>query len=508
MDRRTFLIGMSGLAGAAAWSPRVVAAEPVYHVVYPGSTTREEARDFLEAIAGQLGPDVAAHLQVARSGDAFVVIYDRSGVREPHDKAQAVDVARRHDDLLRAALDEDRVFAAVIGSDELTDVWNIRYGAPGTKADLQARFDTVARMLGDGVAKALVIEQIDGDVHQLVYKRMGDQASTDKVAAHHASLLRRDGIGATAVPDAFFEITFDGSSDPGDAAPVACATAEAVEAVDTGEAGDAPLVAAHAVDQAPLGEQINDRVQDLRRRGQVSSVERTAWVVYDLVAEQTLAAINADRPMQAASMIKPFVALAFFHQVSKGRLVYGSTSTSHVERMIRDSSNTSTNWVMKAVGGPAACQRILDQAYGSIARNVRIVEYIPAGGCTYRNLSSGNDYVRLLKALWHDDVPYAKELRRVMNLPGPDRLFRDVPDIPAGTEVYNKTGTTAMCCGDMGILVARSRGGERVPYILVGIIERSVRTDSYTAWQQSRGNVIRAISGLTYRWLKPRYDLA
>ena len=50
----------------------------------------------------------------------------------------------RHDDLLRAALDEDRVFAAVIGSDELTDVWNIRYGAPGTKADLQARFDAVA----------------------------------------------------------------------------------------------------------------------------------------------------------------------------------------------------------------------------------------------------------------------------------------------------------------------------------------------------------------------------
>ncbi len=43
----------------------------------------------------------------------------------------------------------------------------------------------------------------------------------------------------------------------------------------------------------------------------------------------------------------------------------------------------------------------------------------------------------------------------MMSLHGIDRLYTDVPSVPEGTRVYNKTGSTAMCCGDMGILVAR-----------------------------------------------------
>jgi beta-lactamase class A len=94
-----------------------------------------------------------------------------------------------------------------------------------------------------------------------------------------------------------------------------------------------------------------------------------------------------------------------------------------------------------------------------------------------------------------------------MNLPSTDRLYHGVPDIPAGTAVYNKTGTTAMCCGDMGVLVAQRADGQRVPYIMVGVIERSRRTTSYTSWSRARGDVIREVSGITYRYLREQYGL-
>ena len=134
-----------------------------------------------------------------------------------------------------------------------------------------------------------------------------------------------------------------------------------------------------------------------------------------------------------------------------------------LERMLHDSSNTATNWFLEKLGGPSATAKLLARHYGDVVQQLELVEYIPSGGRTYRNKASAMDHARFLRALWKDGLPYAAELRRVMNLPGADRLYRDVPDIPVGTEVYNKTGTTAMCCGDMGILVARTRRRFKIP---------------------------------------------
>ena len=49
-------------------------------------------------------------------------------------------------------------------------------------------------------------------------------------------------------------------------------------------------------------------------------------MVYDLEKNKSVVDINADKEFQAASMIKPFVALAFFHQVKLGKLKYGPKS--------------------------------------------------------------------------------------------------------------------------------------------------------------------------------------
>lgn len=93
-----------------------------------------------------------------------------------------------------------------------------------------------------------------------------------------------------------------------------------------------------------------------------------------------------------------------------------------------------------------------------------------------------------------------------MSLPSRSRLYDGTP-IPQGTLVYNKTGTTARLCGDMGILVARGKDGKRYPYALIGVIERRTSVADYGSWMASRGNVIRQVSGLVYQNMKLIHQL-
>ncbi|MCB1210142.1 MAG: serine hydrolase, partial [Verrucomicrobiales bacterium] len=235
--------------------------------------------------------------------------------------------------------------------------------------------------------------------------------------------------------------------------------------------------------------------------------ERTAWAAYDLTSGAKLVSINENAPLQAASMIKPFVALAFFHQVNSGQLLYGPASRRHLELMIQKSDNASTNWVMSQTGGPAATKALLERHYPDLCQNLRLVEYIPSNGRAYRNLASAGDYAKFLSELWRKQLPASDEILRLMALPGPDRLCTKTSQIPEGTRVYDKTGSTAMCCGDMGIVVAQGTDGRAYPYILVGIIDSTVRVSSYGSWISRRSDVIRNISDMTYMHMKQRYPL-
>lgn len=248
-------------------------------------------------------------------------------------------------------------------------------------------------------------------------------------------------------------------------------------------------------------------VKSQRASGAVQSNERTAWVVYDLTTRQKLASINENTSLQAASMIKPYLALAFFHQVNACQLRYGPISRKHMELMIQKSDNDSTNWVMRQTGGPAKTSRLLKAHYPQLCRQLSLVEYIPAGGRTYSNRESAADYTRFLIELWNKRLPYSTEILRLMGLPGIDRLYTRVRSVPEGTKVFNKTGSTAMCCGDMGILLAKGENGKTYPYILVGIIERKTRTKAYGSWISGRANVIRGVSNLTYQAMARKHHI-
>lgn len=262
----------------------------------------------------------------------------------------------------------------------------------------------------------------------------------------------------------------------------------------------------HAQSGTALQSRIENHIKGLRSKGVLRGDEKTAWLVYDLTDGRELANINEETPLQAASMIKPYLALALFHEVKAGRLEYGTTARRHVELMIQKSNNDSTNWVMRQTGGPAATEALLKRYYPELCQNISLVEYIPEGGKTYRNRGSASDYARFLHALWYKQLPMSEEMLRTMALPGIDRLYTDVKSVPEGTRVYNKTGSTAMCCGDMGILVARGRDGRTYPYVVVGIIESGKRnTSNYSSWISRRADVIREVSNLVYLDMKQRY---
>lgn len=258
-----------------------------------------------------------------------------------------------------------------------------------------------------------------------------------------------------------------------------------------------------------LAIKIDRHIKSLRAKGGLRSDERTAWIVYDFTSGREVANINGSSSLQAASMVKPFLALAFFHEVDAGRLTYSATARRHMELMIQKSNNESTNWVMRQTGGPTKTEAILKRNYSNLCPQIRIVEYIPEGGRTYRNEGSAEDYGRFLHSLWYRRLPQSDEMLRVMGLPGNDRLYTKVKSVPTGTRVYNKTGSTAMCCGDMGIVVAQGRDGKTYPYALIGIIESSRRNNAnYSSWITSRANVIRSVSNLVYLEMKKRYPLA
>jgi len=350
----------------------------------------------------------------------------------------------------------------------------------------------VARVLGRTVERNLKVVS-GGQLFGLIYLRHGSSAGAVRAARVHTRLLRRAGLDAAAAVREGRWSVLDAEQSPLQQAVVRLPARPMSPPERRTEIGD-------------LESAVSAYIKKVRRQGRLAADERTGWSVYDFTTGEKLVTINEDVRFQAASLIKPFIAATFFHRVQQGDFVYGRESRHHMYRMIRFSDNRSTNWVIRQLGGPAAVQRILRAHYGSIFQDTQIVEYIPPGGKTYRNKASVHDYSRFLYALWKKKIPGAYEIKRLMALPGSNRIFTGTNDIPEGTAVYNKTGSTARLCGDMGILSVKGPAGKTYSYIIVGLIEKQRHARNYTKWIRSRGDIIRDVSDIVYKGITRRHD--
>ncbi len=352
----------------------------------------------------------------------------------------------------------------------------------------------VARILGPAVERKLKVV-VKGDLFGLVYHRRGDSVQANKVAKTHTRLLRSRGLEAAAAVRSRNWTLFDDAAQQ--SAPPAVVTDVKPRGKNSKTARDHNIT--------DIENAVERYIKRLRQEGKLADDERTGWSVYDFTTGEKLVTINEDVQFQAASLVKPFIAAAFFHKVKEGDLIYGNKSRRHMERMIRYSDNRSTNWVTRQVGGPQAVERLLKRHYPKIFQDTHLVEYIPANGRTYRNKASVHDYSRFLYALWNGSIAGSREIKQLMSATSTDRIYSGARAVPKGTRVYNKTGSTARVCGDMGILSVKGRDGKRYPYTVIGVIEKQQSASNYTTWIRSRSDVIRNVSNIVYKGIAQQH---
>ncbi len=486
----------------------VSATDASFDILYLESEDLEKILDYHESLSDTLPADIVKKIRIMGVGDNhFALVYDCNESGDAFSRSLFQHIDMLHEVGLIEPLG--------VKSEALVPIYNISYGIGPNLEPLKRRYTEVYRALGDEAAGNLVVEKTDSGNYVLVLHVRGRKSDAAKIVRKHKKLLRRKKFTASLAVENCNEVVYGESShidDEQDTLAVQTISRkrskelhkERVELKRPRKSGGKKHIKARKyvkyhhdgkvrVSPKPgmsralsLEKSIERHIDGLRRKGRIRGDEITGWMVYDLAQNKSLVDINANRSFQA--------------------LRYGSTSRRKMELMIQRSNNAATNWVINRVGGPAACDRILHANYPGIFRNTTIRELIPKGGRTYGNSASPADYVRFLQALWDNRLPHSRELRRLMALPGRDRIYNGTP-IPRGTLVYNKTGSTAHLIGDMGILVLKTKSGRQYPYVIVGIIQRRSRPSNYGRWMDSRGNIIRQVSTLVYKKMKRDHKL-
>lgn len=260
---------------------------------------------------------------------------------------------------------------------------------------------------------------------------------------------------------------------------------------------------------SPLEAGIDRYIKSNRYRRRLASTDRTSFVVYDISKGKKVVSINEDQPMMAASFIKNFVMLVYFHEVRQGRLRHTNQNRRHLKNMIQRSYNSSTNYFIRLIGGPTRVNQLLRWNYPYFEQT-HVVEYIPSGGRTYRNMTSAHDMNRFYNQLWLGHLPHSAKMKHYLGLPKGDRLY-DKTCIPRGVRVYNKTGTVYGMVGDSGILVISDPKGKQRAYILTGIIEDTTKTNlrnrsqSFGSWVSRRTEILRSVSEGVYEYIYERH---
>ena len=472
-----------------------------YALAYTWNQEIQRALEDRSKLARALSPPANRQLQIVGRNGAYGVIYPMRG-----SLGQARQLAVKQSHVLSSAGFSP---ADILPEGTYSALYQLQLAKSSAPKALQSDYQRIAAHLSPDERAKLQIEQTGPRSYALVFRCWADKAEAVRIAKQQRRSLQckqsptlivaieRPGLIAAINP------AETAADQPPSLQAKSRQLAVSPSKKDNQAGNDLKTSKSRA---AGINSKLQMFLQEQRAKGRLQQRDIAAMVAFDLTNNTYLASLNAQRSFQAASMIKPFVALAFFDQVERGKLKYTTTHRQMMEEMIQHSDNEATNWLIRQVGGPARCNAVINGQYGRILSKVRILEYIPPGGKTYKNSARPQDYVQFLRALWNNQLPHSQEMLRVMSLPGRDRIFCGT-EVPQGTQVYNKTGTTSYLCGDMGILVTHSKNGQKVPYAVVGIVERPTAAKDYKQWMATGGGVIRDFSSLVYEEMKQNYNL-
>ena len=378
--------------------------------------------------------------------------------------------------------------------------YDVSYSWGAKKQSAEVYATEVKKVLGPDIAKQIKVVQ-DERKYGVIYDRNGDYETTRRVAANHAKLLYQAGVtkakgssAAYAMPSLdYSSIPSKRRSQPQRSQP---------RRSQPRQSQPQPLT---ITSDSNLEASIDRYVKVLRNRGVLANTDRTSFVVYDATKQKKVVSINQDQTMMAASLIKNFVMLAYFHEVKHKRLEHTNKNRQQLRRMIQNSANTSTNYFIRLLGGPSGVARILKWNYPYF-KQTRIVEYIPAGGRTYRNMTSAHELNVFYNQLWLGNLPYSNKMKYYLGLPNGDRMH-DRTCLPPNVRVYHKTGTVYGLVGDSGILAITDSEGKQRAYIFTGMIEDQTKTsnhnrsEAFGVWVQRRSNTLRRVSEAVYEYI-------
>jgi beta-lactamase class A len=349
----------------------------------------------------------------------------------------------------------------------------------------------VKQVLGPNIAKQIKVVRNAKGQYGVIYNRDGNYQTAHRVAMNHAKLLRQAGVTKAKGYDAAYPI-------PDQQYPSAPSKKPPSKQRPQPQQLDTTL-------DSNLEANIDRYIKRLRFRGALASTDRTSFVVYDVTKQKKVVSINEDQTMMAASLIKNFIMLAYFHEVKHKRLEHTAENRRQLRQMIQRSANTSTNYFIRLLGGPRGVERILRWNYPYF-KQTRIVEYIPNGGRTYRNMTSAHELNKFYNQLWLGNLPYSSKMKYYLGLPNGDRMH-DRTCLPSNVRVYHKTGTVYGLVGDSGILAITDSEGKQRAYIFTGMIEDQTKTsnhnrsEAFGVWVQRRSNTLRRVSEAVYEYI-------
>ena len=273
---------------------------------------------------------------------------------------------------------------------------------------------------------------------------------------------------------------------------------------------------------SPLEASILEYMNETYAKKKVSRKDQLFMVVQDLTSGTLLVAIRPRRRVKAASLIKVPILHAYQLERVRKRVKHTSGRQDHLARMIRYSSNASTNVILKRLGGPNKVQRLLRET--NMYRELRLVEYIPADGRTYRNKLSMADLSSLFHRLWigrvlgpgFSDLENEQASAQMLHLLSLSGRSDNKDRLKDGTcfagnqtvRIWDKTGFVKGLNGNAGIIEIDSPHGRRA-YSIVAAIERpNFRTirGNASRWSAKVAYHLRRISELAYAFFTSRYD--
>ena len=262
-------------------------------------------------------------------------------------------------------------------------------------------------------------------------------------------------------------------------------------------------------------------VKEIYELKKLNISDKLSIIVEDMGNREIVTLINPEKILKSGSTIKVPILHAYMLKRSERKLIENSNHKDLIEKMIRFSSNSSTNNVIELLGGLDNTQKILKQTKSY--KHIKLVEYIPENGRAYRNAISVSDLNYIFSELWFQRIignKYSEkqnrlvsiEMLNLLNLPGHTWL-KD--RIKAGTcysenktvKLWDKTGFVKGSNGNAGIVEISTPFGRKA-YSIVLFIERKdfhSITGNAKRWFENSSMHMRRISEMTFAYFSNRY---